>query len=82
MTKQIKVSGNYLIVTDIETGIEEFTGVLNLTTYRRRKDDLISLYVDKVYKEGYYLNELLDDSNQSFADLQELLTLLRENTGE
>jgi len=79
--KKIKVSGNYLVVTNLETNIEEFTGRTDKTTYDIGSNNHISLYVNGKYKEGYSFDELLKDSDLPFTDLNDLKTFLRSSTG-
>jgi hypothetical protein len=78
--KRLESIGNYVIVTDVLTGVEEFTGDHRSVTYSLTKDNHIRLYIDEVYVEGYFYEELVDFENNMWNTFKSLILWLRFNT--
>ncbi len=78
--KRLESIGNYVIVTDVLTGVEEFTSDNKEVTYSLTKDNQIILYINEVYIEGYFYEELVDFNNTKWETFKSLILWLRINT--
>ena len=82
MAKKLEIKGFKCMITDTETGVEEFRcPSKDVRDTNFEGNDIITLYENEVAKKKYNWNDLVDSTGTGFGSKAAVLKFFEDNTG-